>query len=161
MLAIYVALSSAAIVATKGASPMTEQTEQTIETTVQENEKTIIQAKHRAISRIRAELQRAVPTLKRLGCDCPSNRELARKLCGLAIDGDNKFAYVHLDGSSVGVDANGSVYVPEPQNPVHADSLMLEARKLVALIIQGVERYMAGHVAETWVAVSQWDESAL
>jgi hypothetical protein len=126
-------------------------------TTIQGNSNRISDARNAAIARIREELKPACGALARLGLDTKDNRILARKISGLPAA--DMSGWVSL--GAVGVDATWTTQVDEAvKTPAELDAAMADARKLVRMVTDGVNAYMAGHDAETAETVKQLDASA-
>jgi hypothetical protein len=128
-------------------------------TTVDENNMQLDNAVRAARARVEAVLREAMPHLYRLGNDSADNRALARRLAGIPAPPENQY-FLRLNPTSVGVDAT-NVWVPkEIRSPAQLDQAMTDARLLVRLISDGVNRYMAGHTAEVGEACRQLEASA-
>ena len=106
-------------------------------TTVAMNNTRIENAKLAALARIRSTLNSAVPSLTRIGTDDAPNRDKVREICGLAESGSG---YIQIGCNRVGVDAAGGVFIPTLTTPAELDAAMSDARELVRLIDEGVER---------------------
>jgi hypothetical protein len=129
-------------------------------TTVDENNMQLDNAVRSARARVEDVLCEAMPHLCRLGTDSVDNRALARRLAGVPADLTENQYFIRLNQLSVGVDTTGVLVPKEIRSPAQLDQAMADARLLVRLISDGVNRYMAGHTAEVGEACRQLEASA-